>query len=137
MSEQPPADPPLIDLNAPDPSDARRPVLDGRARDVLYWWLTPVLTLLLGPAVACAAGVPMLISGDDPAFCAQRTSNGCQEAAVALGSRQVVLFGVLWLLLWTIPWRRSMRPWRFVVAGLATLMLVAVPLTIAYPVLPF
>jgi hypothetical protein len=113
------------------PNETRADGLD-RRRDLLGWVLTPLVTLVLGPAVAAAVGILVLLQGDTRAPCEQSAlDNRCEESTLSLLGAHGVLFGLLWLPLWPIPWWRGLRPARIALAVVACGVLVAVPLRMA------
>jgi predicted small integral membrane protein len=104
-----------------------------RRRDVLGWVLTPLVTLLLGPAVAASVGV-LAINGPSevPALCENAAANNrCEETTLGMLAEHVVLFGLLWLLLWLTPWWRGLRTARIVLAVIACVVLLVAPLRMA------
>jgi hypothetical protein len=101
-----------------------------RSRDLLGWLLTPLVTLLLGPAIAASVGVLVFYgSGEPPALCRYAAAdNRCEETTLGMLAEHVVLFGLLWLLLWVTPWWCGLRLARIVLAVVACMVLVAAPL---------
>ena len=103
-----------------------------RRRDLAGWLLTPLITLVLGPAVAAAVGMLMVLGeafGEVPEVCAKTLAdNRCAEITLEVVGQHVAVFGVLWLALWLLPWWRRLRGLRIGIAVLACLVLVAAPL---------
>jgi hypothetical protein len=103
-----------------------------RRRDLAGWLLTPLVTLVLGPAVAASVGLLMVLwdpMGEVNRVCAQTLAdNRCEEVTLEAVGQHVAVFGVLWLGLWLLPWWRGLRGVRIGIAVLACLVLVAAPL---------
>jgi hypothetical protein len=112
-----------------DPAEETETRLD-RNRDTKGWVLTPVLTLLLGPAVA--ASLSLLVAEDStsyPGLCdGVAAANGCQEAVTGMFAVHIWIFLAGWLLLWAVPWWRGLRAYRIGFAVLIGLVLLAAPL---------
>jgi hypothetical protein len=102
-----------------------------RRRDLAGWLLTPLVTLVLGPAVAAAVGMLMVLwdaFGEVPEVCAKTLAdNRCEEITLEVVGQHVAVFGVLWLALWLLPWWRGLRGVRIGIAVLACVVLVAAP----------
>ncbi|GAA3961007.1 hypothetical protein [Actinoplanes auranticolor] len=103
-----------------------------RRRDLAGWLLTPLMTLVLGPAVAASVGLLMVLwggLGEVPEVCAETVAdNRCEEISLEMVSQHIAVFGVLWLALWLLPWWRELRGVRTGIAVLACVVLVAAPL---------
>jgi hypothetical protein len=118
---------PDADLTEPPPARG----ID-RRRDLAGWLLTPLVTLLLGPAIAGSVGILGTMFtpvGSPAALCGPALAdNRCEEVTLAVAGRHGMLFGVLWLLLLALPWWRGLRAARIALAVAACLVLVALPL---------
>jgi hypothetical protein len=116
------------------PDEIRTSGLD-RRRDLAGWLLTPLVTLVLGPALAVAVLALMALYTDlgttSDACRAAAAGNRCEEITLGMLGGHAVLFGVLWLLLWLTPWWRGLRTARMALAVVACLVLVAAPLRLA------
>jgi L-cystine uptake protein TcyP (sodium:dicarboxylate symporter family) len=103
-----------------------------RSRDLGGWLLTPVVALVVGPAVAASVGILQALFtgvGDQAALCESAAAdNRCEEVTLVVIGQHATLFGVLWLLLWLVPWWRGLRSARIALAVVACLVLVALPL---------
>jgi hypothetical protein len=117
------------DADTAEPTRAAGP---DRRRDVAGWLLTPLVALVLGPAVTAAVTVLLVIGGglgELPEVCARaRPDNRCEEVTLGLAGQHMAVFGGLWLLLWVLPWWRGLRGVRVGLAVLAIAVLVAAPL---------
>jgi hypothetical protein len=113
------------------PKESRTDALD-RRRDLAGWVLTPLVTLVLGPALAGSVGIVLVLLeglGSTPTLCETAVAdNRCEESTLGLFGAHGVLFGLLWLLLWLTPWWRGLRAARIVLAVVACGVLMAVPL---------
>jgi hypothetical protein len=115
------------------PNGTRTGGLD-RRRDLPGWVLTPLVTLVLGPASAAFIGVIMALQGvgSAPVPCEQvAADNGCEELTLGLLGGHAVGFGLLWLLLWLMPWWRGLRAARIWLAVAACAVLILAPLRMA------
>ncbi|BBH69039.1 hypothetical protein ACTI_57240 [Actinoplanes sp. OR16] len=100
-----------------------------RERDLTGWIVTPIATLVIVPPLTLILAVITLTGTQAPAICHDvATANGCEERTLGLIGEHVVLFLALWLLLWALPWWRSLRAWRTALAVLAAAALLAAPL---------
>lgn len=106
-----------------------------RRRDLPGWIATPLVTLVLAPAVAISMGVLVAESSTGyPAICtAAAATNGCQETIYAMVAVHARFFLVGWLLLWALPWWRGLRPYRIAAAVVVGAVLVAAPLRLVGP----
>jgi hypothetical protein len=124
----------LTDLDADDDDDedededlaAADGVLDG-TRDIVYWLLTPLLTILIGPALTASIGFLVVVS-DNGEFCQRQPPNQCEEVTAALLTDHARLFVLALALLWAIPWWRGLRTTRLVLAAVTIAILVLAPL---------
>jgi hypothetical protein len=107
--------------------------LAGRSRDLPGWITTPLVTLALAPAVAISVGILVGESATGyPAICdGAAARNGCQETVYAMFAVHARIFLVGWVLLWALPWWRSLRPYRIGAAVAVGAVLVAAPLRLA------
>jgi hypothetical protein len=116
------------------PNGTRTSELD-RSRDLPGWVLTPLVTLVLGPALATSTGVILVLQGgigSTPVACEQvAADNGCEELTLGLLGGHAVGFGLLWLLLWLMPWWRGLRAARIWLAVVACVVLIVAPLRMA------
>ncbi|MFC7549032.1 hypothetical protein [Plantactinospora sp. GCM10030261] len=105
--------------------------LKDRRRDLAGWLVTPLLTLVAAPVVACMAGVLASFrdgSLSQPALCREALAdNRCEETTLGVIGGHVVIAGALWLLLWMIPWWRGLRTPRILLAVAATVVLALLP----------
>jgi hypothetical protein len=117
-----------------DTADVTRGRRTDRRRDLAGWLLTPLVTLVLGPAVAASVGLLILLWGgldEIPDVCAETVAdNRCEEISLEMISQHVAVFAVLWLALWLLPWWRGLRGVRIAIAVLACVVLVVAPLRI-------
>jgi hypothetical protein len=103
-----------------------------RERDLVGWLVTPIATLVLAPPLTLILAFVILTGDSAPAICHDVAgANGCEELTLGLIGEHAVVFIALWLLLWVLPWWRSLRRWRIGVAVLASLVLLAVPVRMA------
>lgn len=58
--------------------------------------------------------------------------NQCEETLLGLATEHVVTFAVGWLLLWAVPWWRGVRRYRYALAVLVALVLIAAPLRLLF-----
>jgi hypothetical protein len=95
-----------------------------RRRDLAGWLLTPVITLVVAPAIAGLIGMTALLEGSRPvSLCeaAVAAGNRCGETIVGLLGQPLAVFTAAWLALWMMPWWRGLRTlrigWAAVAAG--------------------
>ncbi|MBY8871823.1 hypothetical protein K7640_08215 [Micromonospora sp. PLK6-60] len=109
--------------------------LPDRRRDLAGWVVTPLLTLVAAPVLACAAGLLASLlhpSPHSPALCQQALAdNRCEETTLRVIGGHVAIAGGLWLLLWVVPWWRGLRPLRILLAVAATVVLALLPVRMA------
>ncbi|WP_146766702.1 hypothetical protein [Micromonospora noduli] len=101
-----------------------------RHRDLAGWLVTPLFTLVAAPVLACLVGVLGSLGDHNgpPALCKEAMAeNMCEETSLGVVGVHVVISGVMWLLLWVIPWWRGLRTVRVLLAVAATVVLVLVP----------
>lgn len=105
-------------------------VEDAERSDFLWWLLTPLSVLLFAPLFA--VGTTFLVALIDtgyPAICQDAAlDNGCEEVVLSMATEHTIAFGIGWLALWALPWRRRLRPYRIALAVVVVLILLAVPL---------
>ncbi|MEU8240809.1 hypothetical protein AB0C07_21410 [Actinoplanes missouriensis] len=103
-----------------------------RERDITGWLITPVATLVLAPPLTMILGVVLLNGDSAPAICHDvAAANGCEELTLGLIGEHAVVFGLLWLALWALPWWLSLRRVRTIVAVVAAVVLLAIPIRMA------
>jgi hypothetical protein len=103
-----------------------------RERDLVGWLLTPIATLVLAPPLTMVLGFVLFTGSSSPAICHDVAgANGCEERTLGLIGEHGVIFIGLWLLLWVLPWWRSLRRWRIGMAVVAALVLLALPVRMA------
>jgi hypothetical protein len=100
-----------------------------RSRDITGWLVTPLLTLLAAPVLACLAGILATswadTAGRPPTLCKEAlATNSCEEVTLGVIGAHGVISGVTWLLLWVIPWWRGLRTLRVLLAVAVTVVLV-------------
>ncbi|WP_433832067.1 hypothetical protein ACQP2E_15165 [Actinoplanes sp. CA-015351] len=111
---------------------AAEPGKPRRERDIVGWLLTPIATFVLAPPLTMILGFVLLTGDSAPAICHDvATANGCEELTLGLIGEHAVIFLVLWLALWAMPWWRSLRTARIVIAVIAAVALLAVPIRMA------
>jgi hypothetical protein len=114
-----------------DDEDDDDPVIVGFDRRTDMWWLlTPLLTILLGPMLAGVVTF-FVTEADDgyPRICRPVVEqNGCEEAVLRMLAQHTIAFLVLWLALWALPWWRGLRKYRIALALVAFAVLLLVPL---------
>lgn len=117
-----------------DAVEESRPGWD-RGRDLRGWIATPLVTLVLAPAVAISVGILVAeSSGGYPAICDSAAArNGCQETVYAMIAVHARIFLVGWLLLWALPWWRGLRAVRIGAAVVVGAVLIAAPLRLVSP----
>lgn len=97
--------------------------------DVASWALTPIVVLLLGPALAA---IVMFLGSSGyngyPSVCPDAAPQQCGGVILGIVAEHVIAFAIGWLFLWAIPWRRGMRPYRYALAVVVLLVLIAGPL---------
>ncbi|MEV6811155.1 hypothetical protein [Micromonospora sp. NPDC051296] len=97
--------------------------------------MTPLFTLVAAPVLACIAGVLASLGNNatrTPALCAKAVAdNMCEETTLGVIGGHVVISGAIWLLLWVIPWWRGLRTLRVLLAVVATVVLVLLPVRMA------
>jgi hypothetical protein len=101
-----------------------------RGRDLRGWLTTPLVTVVLAPALAISIGVLVAESSTSyPGFCdASVSTNGCEESVFAMFVLHARIFLAGWLLLWALPWWRGLRAARIAVAAVIGAVLLAAPL---------
>ncbi|BAL89088.1 hypothetical protein AMIS_38680 [Actinoplanes missouriensis 431] len=103
-----------------------------RERDITGWLITPVATLVLAPPLTMILGMVLLNGDSAPAICHDvAVANGCEELTLGLIGEHVVVFSLLWLALWALPWWLSLRRVRTIVAVVAAVVLLAIPIRMA------
>ncbi|MBB2947476.1 hypothetical protein FB565_007247 [Actinoplanes lutulentus] len=122
-----------MSIDQPDvATDPALPVKQRRERDIVGWLLTPIATFVLAPPLTMILGFVLLTGDSSPAICrGVATANGCEELTLGLIGEHVVIFAALWLILWALPWWRSLRRARIVLAVIASVVLLAVPIRMA------
>ncbi|MDG4829839.1 hypothetical protein O7627_11060 [Solwaraspora sp. WMMD1047] len=122
----------MSDVDVAEPPRARW--LD-RRRDLAWWLLTPLATLIVTPVLVCVATMAAPFVGDidrPPTLCADALAdNTCEETTLAMFGAHGVFFVVAWALLWLVPWWRGLRVPRLLLAVVAAGALVAVPFRMA------
>ncbi|MFG2051053.1 hypothetical protein ACGFIW_26925 [Micromonospora sp. NPDC048935] len=101
-----------------------------RHRDLAGWLVTPLLTLVAAPVLACFVGVVgnLVDHNGPPPLCEETIAeNLCEETTLGVVGVHVVISAVMWLLLWVIPWWRGLRKARVLLAVAATVVLVVLP----------
>ncbi|MFY1617074.1 hypothetical protein [Micromonospora sp. WMMD736] len=101
-----------------------------RRRDLAGWVVTPLFTLVAAPVLAGIVGVLGNMQNDHrtPALCEEAIAdNMCEETSLGVIGLHLAIAGVMWLLLWTIPWWRGLRTVRVLLAVAATVVLVLLP----------
>lgn len=105
-----------------------------RRRDLAGWLLTPLITFVVTTLTTGAVGMFVLLAGGyggTPVICEPALAhNGCEETTYRILREHIILFAVVWLLLWVVPWWRGLRPLRIVLAVLAFAVLIAIPIRI-------
>ncbi|WP_433535186.1 hypothetical protein ACQPZK_24275 [Micromonospora sp. CA-249363] len=101
-----------------------------RRRDLAGWLVTPLFTLVAAPVLACGVGLLGNIGDHNgpPTLCEEAVvDNICEETSLGVIGLHVAIAGVMWLLLWIIPWWRGLRTVRVLLAVAATVVLVLLP----------
>jgi hypothetical protein len=101
-----------------------------RRRDLAGWLVTPLFTLVAAPVLAGIVGVLGNLphqSGPPPLCETAVADNMCEETSLKVIGTHVAISGVMWLLLWIIPWWRGLRTVRVLLAVAATVVLVLLP----------
>ncbi|MEU0549976.1 hypothetical protein [Micromonospora sp. NPDC005979] len=101
-----------------------------RRRDLAGWVVTPLFTLVAAPVLAGIVGVLGNVQNDHrtPPLCTEAVAdNMCEETSLRVIGTHLAIAGVMWLLLWTIPWWRGLRTVRVLLAVAATVVLVLLP----------
>jgi hypothetical protein len=103
---------------------------DGRRNDFLWWLLTPISVLLAAPLVVLGTTFLVALTNDGyPAICQDAApDNMCEEVVLRMAAQHTVAFGIGWLLLWVLPWRRNLRAYRIGLAVVIVAILLAAPL---------
>ncbi|WP_432968582.1 hypothetical protein [Dactylosporangium sp. CA-233914] len=103
-----------------------------RRRDLAWWLLTPLVTIVVAPVSAGVLGLVALLgdqSDQPPPLCAaDLADNGCEETTLGVLGWHVLLFAAVWLSLWLVPWWRGLRRLRVVLAVIAAALLVLAPM---------
>ncbi|MEV6848361.1 hypothetical protein [Actinoplanes sp. NPDC051411] len=89
------------------------------SRDIRGWLVTPLVTLLVAPALAVSVGI--LVAASSTSTTAEHTA----DSTLVLHAR---IFAAGWLLLWALPWWRGLRDIRIGAAAVIGAVLVAGPL---------
>ncbi|MDG4805809.1 hypothetical protein O7634_03455 [Micromonospora sp. WMMD1120] len=109
--------------------------LTDRRRDVAGWLVTPLLTLLAAPVLACIGGFTASYfyqPHGTPGLCEEAAAdNMCEETTLRVVGWHVLIAGVMWLLLWAIPWWRGLRTPRTLLAVAATAVVVLLAVRLA------
>ena len=110
--------------------------VSAKTRDLPGWIATPLVTLVLAPALAISLSILVAESSTTyPTICeAAAATNGCQETVYGMIALHARFFLAGWLLLWAVPWWRRLRPYRIAAAALVALVLIAAPLRLLGPV---
>jgi hypothetical protein len=99
-----------------------------RSRDIPGWSLTPLVTLLLAPALAVSMSI--LVAASSTSTTAEQTA----DSTLVLHAR---IFVAGWLLLWALPWWRGLRDIRIGAAAVIGAVLVVGPLRLVDPTTVF
>jgi hypothetical protein len=122
-------------MSEPDTVHPPRVGWRDRRRDRAGWLLAPLITFVGAPVTAGLVGIFELLAGGYgriPAICESTLAhNGCEEATYRTLGDHLVLFAIVWLLLWAVPWWRGLRPMRVMLAIGAFAVLIALPIRIA------
>jgi hypothetical protein len=103
---------------------------EDRRRDRTGWLTTPLVTLVLAPALAISIGILVAESSTAyPGICqAAAATNGCEETVSSMLVLHARIFAAGWLLLWALPWWRGLRAIRIGAAVALGAVLLAAPL---------
>jgi hypothetical protein len=125
----------VLVMSEPDVAQLPRAGWLDRSRDLAGWLLTPLITFVVAPLTAGIAAVFLLLAGGfgrTPVICESAVAhNGCEETTYRVLGEHIILFAVVWLLLWVVPWWRGLRPLRVLLAIVAFAVLIAMPIRIA------